>query len=111
MRNTYNQFDTFKRNNILVDILFSAKGKSNAISSYEIAKIIESKGYKTKQKSVGVMVRNVMYDRKLPICHHNSKGYFWANNKTDIEECVAEMESRIEAMQKHIEHLKAFLIK
>ena len=101
--------ETIKSDNALVDLLAEHKGKANVISSREIAEYLTERGYPIKQGCVGMKVGRVMFERHLPICHLNSKGYYWASNKAELRESVADLESRIVAMQQHIEHLESFI--
>lgn len=60
-------------------------------------------GYKT-------LIRKVMFERRLPICSANGKGYFWATTKEEIQMTIDDLQGRIEEMQNRIEHLKSFII-
>lgn len=101
--------ETVKSDNALVEFLLSHKGKANVVSSREIAEYLTECGYQIKVGCVSAKVKRVMIERHLPICHLNSNGYFWASSKMELRESVADLESRIVAMQKHIEHLESFI--
>ena len=101
--------DTIKSDNVLVDLLAEHKGKTNVISSREIAEHLTACGYPIKQGCVSMKVGRGMFERHLPICHLNSHGYYWASCKAELRERVADLESRIVAMQQHIEHLESFI--
>ena len=104
-----NMVETIKSDNALVDLLVEHKGKANVISSKEIAEHLTACGYPIKVGCVGMKVGRVMYERHLPICLLNAKGYYWANCKAELRESVADLESRIVAMRQHIEHLESFI--
>ncbi len=101
--------DTIKSDNILVDLLAEHKGKEKVISSRAIAEHLTACGYPIKAACVSVKIGRVMFERHLPICHLNSHGYYWASCKAELRESIADLESRIVAMQEHIEHLKSFI--
>lgn len=104
-----NLVDTINSDNALVDFLVEHKGKANVVSSREIAEYLTECGYQIKVGCVSAKVKRVMIERHLPICHLNSNGYFWASSKMELREIVADLESRIVAMQKHIKHLESFI--
>lgn len=56
------------------------------------------------------MINDIAKEWGLPICFINAKGYFWATQKSDIQETIADLQSRINALQEHINHLKGFII-
>jgi hypothetical protein len=99
-----------KRDNILVALLKEHKGAEQIISSKEIAKYLNSKGWATKIGCVHSLVKKVMYERTLPICSDNAKGYFWAQSKDELISAITELQSRITELQRRIEHLNAFII-
>ena len=101
---------SLKRDNLLVDILFQHKGKQNIISAKEITAILKENGYETMGNNIHNVIRKVMLERRLPICSVNSKGYFWATTKEEIQMNIDDLQGRIEEMQNRIEHLKSFII-
>lgn len=101
---------TFKRDNLLVEFIREHKGRSQAVSSKEIAKYLSSKGYETTPWAVNTCVKHVMYDRHLPICFVNAKGYYWSVSKDEIQKTIADLSGRIEELQRHIDHLNSFII-
>lgn len=98
-----------KRDAVLADFLFNHKGRENAVSSGEIAEYLTAQGYPTKANRSHSLVRHIADKNRLPICSYNSKGYFWPADKNDLQICIADLESRIATMTKHIDVLKAFL--
>ena len=101
--------ETIKSDNLLVEFLLAHKGKANVVSSKEIAKYLTDCGYGITVQSVNVKVKRVMKERRLPICHLSCYGYYWANTKDELKESIADLESRIMAMNEHITHLKSFI--
>ena len=104
------QIETFKRDNLLLDIIFQRKGKENIISAKEITTILNENGFKTKQDCIHQIVRRIILERRVPICSLNYKGYFWATTKDEIQMSVDHLQSRIAEMQKRIDVLKSFII-
>lgn len=104
-----NLVDTIKSDNALVDFLVEHKGKANVVSSKEIAEHFTACGFPINASCAGTKVKRVMVERHLPICHLNSKGYYWASCKAELRESVADLERRIVAMQEHIKHLESFI--
>lgn len=104
------QIETFERDNLLVDIIFHHKGKENIISAKEIVAILTENGYETRRSSIHQVIRKVMFERRLPICSANSKGYFWATSKEEIQMTIDDLQSRIAEMTNRIEHLQSFII-
>lgn len=104
------QIETLKRDNLLVDFLFQHKGKDNIVSSKQICEFLNERGYHIKPECINAIIRRVMFERRLPICSLNSKGYFWATTKEEIQKTIDDLQGRIEEMQNRIEHLKSFII-
>lgn len=104
------QIDTFKRDNLLVDFIYQHKGAKNVVSTKEIAKYIEERGYKQKVETINMIIRRLVFERKLPICSINSKGYYWANTKQEILDTIADLEGRIAEMKNRIELLNSFVL-
>jgi len=102
--------NVFKRDTLMLDFLKTRKGKQNIVSAKEIAEFLNSKGGSVKPKAVNNFVKRIMYNRNAPICHSNAKGYYWASNRAEIKEAISDMEKRITALQKHLNHLNNFII-
>ena len=102
--------DTFKRDNILMEFMRQHKGEENIVSSREIPDYMQQNGYSVKRHFVCSILRKIMYERNAPICHTNANGYYWAKTKQEIEKAIADLESRRNSMQEHIDHLKGFII-
>lgn len=102
--------ETVKRDNLLVEYLLEHKGRENAVSRYDIAEYLTENGYKQKARTVHGIIERLIRERHLPICSINGKGYYWAKTKAYILASIDELQSRITAMQEHIEHLKNFIM-
>ena len=105
------QVDVMKRDNILVSFLAQHRGGDECVSSKEIAEYLGEQGYKTLSDTVPTIVRKVMFERMLPICSLNSKGYFWAETQDEIQRSINELQGRIYEMQDRIELLNKFILK
>lgn len=101
---------TFKRDNLVVEIIMKHKGRHNAIKSTEICKILKEKGYETKSESVHMIVSKIIKERNLPIVSSSSFGYCWGNSKEDFLITINELQSKIEELNQRIDHLKRFVI-
>lgn len=104
------QIELLKRDNLLVEFIFQHKGLRNVVSSKEICEFLNERGCYIKIDSVNVVVRRVMFERRLPICSANSKGYFWATTKEEIQMTIDDLQGRVNEMTNRIEHLKSFII-
>jgi hypothetical protein len=93
-----------------VEYLLEHKGRENAVSRHDIAEYLTDNGYEQKASTVHIIISSILKERHLPICSINGKGYYWAKNKADILCCIEEMQSRIGALNEHIEHLKNFIM-
>lgn len=102
--------ETIKRDNALVEYILQHKGSQNAIPTETICKALAEQGYTIKASSLHTILTKIINERHLPICSLNGKGYYWAKTKQDVIDCIAHLQSRIDALQNHIEHLKNFII-
>jgi hypothetical protein len=102
--------DVFKRDSLLLEFLKQHKGAENIVTSKEIMDFLNNNGYETIKSNVWQIIRRIMFERNAPICFSNAKGYYWAQTRAEIQTTIADMESRIFALNKHIEHLKNFII-
>ena len=102
--------ETIKRDNLVVEFLIDNKGRENALSKYIIADYLTENGYPQRADTVHGIIERLIRERHLPICSINGKGYYWAKTKADILASIDEFQSRITAMQEHIEHLKNFIM-
>jgi hypothetical protein len=102
--------ETVKRDNLLVEYLLDHKGREKAVSRHDIADYLTANGYPQRADTVHGIIERLIRERHLPICSLNGKGYYWAKNKADILFCIEEMQSRIGALNEHIEHLKNFIM-
>ena len=103
------QKQVFKRDNVLVDIIREHIGSENAISTEQLSKILNEKGYSTKSSSIHIIVARLIKERYLPICSINSKGYYFPKNKKDIEIAISHLQSRADELQSRVDFLKQFL--
>lgn len=101
--------DAFKRDNLLVDIIFQHKGKENAIGTQELASALNERGYKTRHEHIHHLVNRVVYERHLPICAVGHCGYYWATSKQDIQLAIDELQGKIQGLQERIDLLKSFI--
>lgn len=101
--------EVFKRDNLLLEFIKAHKGKANFVTSKEVGKFLAENGYKVL--NVGTVITKIMYERNAPICFLNSKGYYWATSREEIEITIADMKSRIASLNEHIEHLNNFIIR
>lgn len=103
-------YDVFKRDTILFNWLREHKGDGNKVTSAEVVKYLEEYGYSIKRNNVGSLICKIMYERNAPICFSNTKGYYWATTRDELERTISDLESRRNSLQEHIEHLKGFMI-
>lgn len=103
-------YDTFKRDTLLFNWLREHKGEANRVTSYEIQSFLAENGYSIKRNNVGSLVNKIMFNRHAPICFSNSNGYYWATTREELEKTIADLESRRNSLQEHIDHLKGFMI-
>lgn len=104
------RYDVFKRDVLLLKFMKEHKGKENTLSSLEIQKFLNDNGYSVKKTNICMIMNRIMYEHNAPICYSNSKGYYWAQTREEIESTIADMESRRASLQEHIDHLKNFII-
>ena len=101
----------FKRNSLLVkEIRENHRGGENPLSSEQASKFLSEHGFCVKTKNICKLINGIAKEWCLPICFINAKGYFWATKKSEIQETIADLQSRINALQEHIYHLNSFII-
>lgn len=100
----------FKRDSILFNWLKDHKGEANKVTAEEVQRFLAEKGYSVKRNNIGTLVNKIMYERNAPICFSNTKGYYWATNRDELEKTIDDLESRRVSLQEHIDHLKGFII-
>ena len=103
-------YDVFKRDTLLFNWLREHKGEANKVTSHDVQKFLEENGYSIKRNNVGTLINKIMYERNAPICYSNSTGYYWATTREELEKTIADLESRRNSLQEHIDHLKGFMI-
>ena len=102
--------ERIKLDNAVVDLLWSHKGKANAVSGSKIAKMLRemcSADY-NYDSGISPYVRRLMIERRLPICHCH-QGYYWAKTKEELLESIQWLEQRMATTQETIEHLQSFV--
>lgn len=104
------RIETFKRDNVLVDIIFQHKGKENAIGTQELILAMNERGYKVSKDHLHGVVAKVTTERRLPICSAVHRGYWWATSKQDLQVAINELEDKIQALQERVDLLKSFVI-
>ena len=104
------RIDTFKRDNLIVEIIKQHQGVENAIKSNDLVKILRENGYELKPSSVHTTISKIIKQRNLPIVSSSSWGYCWGNKRSDFETCINELQMKVEELNKRIEHLNKFII-
>lgn len=104
------QLDTFKRDNLIVNILKQHEGIENTIKSTELAKQLCDLGYKTKSESVHQIISKIIVERNLPIISSSSWGYCWGTRKDDFQVAIVELQNKVDELNNRINHLKKFVI-
>lgn len=102
--------EMLKRDNLVVDLIFKHKGRENSIPAKEIQKALMENGFKVNIINIGSLVNHIKFERHLPICFVNSKGYFWATKKEEIMLTIKDLEGRVNKMLEHADFLKSFII-
>ena len=97
------------RDMALLGILAQHLGKANPITAEEVAKHMTEMGHPLQPRSVGNAVRSLMMVYNIPICGINKSGYYWATTDDEIQETIADLESRRTALNERIAHLKKFV--
>lgn len=69
-------FEAFKRDNVLVDIIFQHKGIDNAIGTQELRRAMAQRGYTVRADYVHSLVNRVVFERRIPICSVAKSGYY-----------------------------------
>lgn len=100
----------FKRDTILFNWLREHKGEGNKVTAEEVQKFLMDNGYSVMRGNIGSLINKIMYERNAPICFSNTKGYYWATSRAELEKTIADLESRRNSLQEHIDHLKGFMI-
>lgn len=106
----YNKQEILKRDNLIVEILKKHRGLDNVISTKQVSKELADNGYELNFNTLPETIKRIAFERNLPICSSNTKGYYWASCRADLEHTIADLQSRIKALQEHIEHLQQFFI-
>lgn len=100
-----------ERNDLIVEFLMQHKGRTNVVSGKEIRRFLKNKGYTVATYSLTVYIRDLMYERNLPICYVPSRGYYIGVTNEDIELVIVDLNKRIQGELKHIYHLNKFIQK
>ena len=102
--------EAFRRDNLLVDIIFQHKGKDNAIGTQALRREMEKCGYEVSSERVHMLVNKVTYERHIPICSIGGHGYYWATSKKDIQLYVNELKAKIDGLQERVNLLESFIL-
>ena len=102
--------ETVKRDNFLVDYLLEHKGQNNAVSATEISEYLTANNFPTAVGNIHTLITKLKMERHLPICSTIADGYFWAKSRAEIQAFIDHLQSRIDGLQEHIEHLKNFIM-
>lgn len=103
--------ELLKRDAVLLEFLKQHRGNENAVHSTEIIKHLKERGYPVAgSDNLRPIIRRIMYEYNAPICHKTWGGYYWAKNREDVIIAIGDLESRIESLSKHAEHLKNFIV-
>ena len=105
-----NRYDSFKMNMKTLEFLRANKGKENIKSRKDIKKFLDAEGYSLSEGSVPILVERVRVRFNAPICFINSKGYFYAASREEIQDTVDDLERRRAALKEHVEFLKSFML-
>lgn len=101
---------SYRRQDAIIELLVEHRGKEEFITSNQLKKELAERGFEITTTYLGILINKAAFERNLPICYANGKGYYWASCKAEVNETIADLQSRINAMQKHINHLKKFLL-
>ena len=108
--NRLNKQDLLKRDNLIVEILKRHRGLNNVISTKQVSKELAENGYDLNVNTLPEKIKQIAFERNLPICASNTKGYYWASCRADLEHTIADLQGFYTALQEHIEHLQQFFI-
>lgn len=103
------RLSTMKRDNILVAFLSRHRGADNCVSSKAVSEYLAESGFPIQADAVNTLIRRVMFERVLPICSINGKGYFWAETQDEIRMAINELQGRICEINNRIELLNKFI--
>lgn len=103
------RIETFKRDNLIVSIIFQHKGKENAIGTKELISALNEKGYTMKPDYVHTIVGKITANRHLPICSVTHCGYYWGTSKQDIQFAIDDLQDKINGLSERIDLLKSFI--
>lgn len=105
---------SFKRDNLLLEFIREHKGKCNAVKAKQIAQYLAEQGYPILERDVRHRVQKLIMERCVPICSASGNGaihgFYWASSRNEIEETIAEFQSRINGLQERIDALKSFIL-
>lgn len=104
------QKEIFKRDNLVVDLLFKHMGEENALPHTDIEKHLENHGYKIGHDRLRNILSRIRQERKLPIVYSRGKGYFWAKRKSEIEQTLNDLKSMQQSLQDQIDVLSKFVM-
>lgn len=99
-----------EREKALYDLIWEHKGRDNAIGTAEIAEYLTKLGYPMSATAARHLVVELARKWHLPICHLNSKGFYFATCKDDLRDSICDLQSRIAAMQERIKILESYIL-
>lgn len=100
---------TIERDDLLVEVLKAHKGRDNALSSRDIARMLSDNGFPTLSESVHGIVATVMFERHLPICSLSRKGYYWGITEEDITMAIEDLMGKADSLVARAKHLEGFI--
>lgn len=90
---------------LVCDLLTNANGRP--LPSMVIADALRKRGYQCNTRSVRRVVNHIRRKGLVPCVASSPKGFFVANNVTEITECIYTLESLADSIQEVIEALKS----
>lgn len=99
-----------EREKALYDLIWEHKGRDNAIGTAAIAEHLAKLGYPMTATAARHLVVELARKWRLPICHLNGKGFYFATCKDDLRDSICDLQSRIAAMQERIKILESYIL-
>ena len=101
---------TFKRDNAIVAILKEHKGRKNAIKSMVLSNLLRERGYNLHHTAIHNVITKLINERDLPIVSSATWGYCWGVTKEDFVIARDELISKVEELNRRIDHYNKFII-
>ena len=105
--------ETYKMNDFERDVLVPlvcdllTKANGRPLPSKVIAEAIRKIGHQADTRSVRRVINHIRREGLVPCVASSPKGFFVANNVTEITECIYTLESLADSIQEVIEALKS----